>query len=208
MSIDVTCGSCGKAYRVPDERAGQRFRCKQCQAVVDVPAQDDWGSPQQDLDAYGGMGAGYGAPNPYSAPVTVNPASGGKAAAAGRTAVCAIFIYVICGLSMLNHLYGLVMVATGQNVNPFVPPNQAAPANMQAAQMVGGIVGVVIGLTLDTLALVGAINLHKLKSYGMAMTGAIVCCIPCCGPCVILAIPFGIWALVLLNNPEIKRQFG
>lgn len=36
MSIPVTC-SCGKAGTFPDELAGQRVRCGQCQALLQVP---------------------------------------------------------------------------------------------------------------------------------------------------------------------------
>ena len=31
--------------------------------------------------------------------------------------------------------------------------------------------------------------------------------IPCCGPCLVLGIPFGIWALVLLNDSRIRPHF-
>lgn len=35
--IQVACGGCGKVYRVPDEHAGKRTRCKQCSAVIAIP---------------------------------------------------------------------------------------------------------------------------------------------------------------------------
>ncbi len=43
MPIDVVCPKCGKDYRVKDERAGTRIRCKECQTAISVPAlsQDD-----------------------------------------------------------------------------------------------------------------------------------------------------------------------
>ena len=65
----------------------------------------------------------------------------------------------------------------------------------------------VLCVVLDSLVIVGAYNLQKLNKYGLAMTGAIIACVPCCSPCVVLGIPFGIWALVLLNDPAIKRHF-
>ena len=77
----------------------------------------------------------------------------------------------------------------------------------QMGQVGGGIVGGTIGIVMDILVIVGAYNLMKLKKFSMAMTGAVIACIPCCGPCIVLGIPFGIWALVLLNNPEIKQHF-
>jgi len=37
MTINCECGNCGKEYRVSDERAGRKFRCRQCDADVHVP---------------------------------------------------------------------------------------------------------------------------------------------------------------------------
>lgn len=37
MSLNVDC-ACGKAYRLNDDLAGKKFRCKECNAVLSVPA--------------------------------------------------------------------------------------------------------------------------------------------------------------------------
>jgi formylglycine-generating enzyme required for sulfatase activity len=37
MTINCECGNCGKEYRVSNERAGRKFRCRQCDAAVHVP---------------------------------------------------------------------------------------------------------------------------------------------------------------------------
>ncbi|MEZ6125568.1 MAG: hypothetical protein R3C49_20675 [Planctomycetaceae bacterium] len=34
MAIDVRCQACGKQYRLNDELAGKKFKCKQCEAIV------------------------------------------------------------------------------------------------------------------------------------------------------------------------------
>lgn len=34
MALSVTCPTCGQTYRVKDELAGKKFRCKHCQAIV------------------------------------------------------------------------------------------------------------------------------------------------------------------------------
>ena len=39
MSISVRCSECDAAFRVPDEKAGKKIRCKQCSAVI--VAEDD-----------------------------------------------------------------------------------------------------------------------------------------------------------------------
>jgi len=39
------------------------------------------------------------------------------------------------------------------------------------------------------------------------MAAAIVACVPFCSPCVVLGIPFGIWALVVMAKPEVRAAF-
>jgi hypothetical protein len=36
---------------------------------------------------------------------------------------------------------------------------------------------------------------------------SIVAMVPCLGPCCIVGIPIGIWALVVLMKPEVKAAF-
>ena len=38
MTIEFNCPSCQKHYRVKDELAGKRAKCKECGGVLDVPA--------------------------------------------------------------------------------------------------------------------------------------------------------------------------
>ena len=44
MTISVACPDCGSEFQIKDAMAGKQFRCKKCQAVVDVPtdAEDEW----------------------------------------------------------------------------------------------------------------------------------------------------------------------
>jgi hypothetical protein len=182
--------------------------------VVQVPfPEDEYGEYEEDAYAEDSFGYEADAGNPYADDPYAAPAAssaparmgkkGKKGNAASRTMLPAIFLYVLAGLSMLNHVAGAVMSLMGNNANPFAPPG----AGNEQAQLIGGIVGGVVGLIFDTVVLMGAYNLHKLKSRQVAMIGAIVACIPCCGPCIILGIPFGIWALVLLNDDQIKKAF-
>lgn len=45
MAIEVSCRKCGKEYRVREERAGTKIRCKECQASISVPlmeTEEEW----------------------------------------------------------------------------------------------------------------------------------------------------------------------
>jgi hypothetical protein len=66
--------------------------------------------------------------------------------------------------------------------------------------IIGGIVGVVV--------LLGAAKMQKLESYQFALTASIMAMVPCISPCCLFGLPLGIWALVVLNKPEVKSHFG
>lgn len=63
-----------------------------------------------------------------------------------------------------------------------------------------------LGLVLSLLMIVGGSRMRSLKSYGLAMTGAIIGIIPLAG-CSCCAMPIGIWAVVVLCNGDVKEAF-
>jgi hypothetical protein len=59
----------------------------------------------------------------------------------------------------------------------------------------------------DVIVIAAAIAMLKLRNFALAKTGAIISVIPCCGPCFVLGLPFGVWALMELNRPAVRNQF-
>ncbi len=53
----------------------------------------------------------------------------------------------------------------------------------------------------------GARQLSELRSRQHAFAAAMIATIPCISPCLLLGIPFGIWALVAMNRPEVRDAF-
>jgi hypothetical protein len=70
-----------------------------------------------------------------------------------------------------------------------------------------GILENIFGLTVSIVILVGAVKMQSLRSYSFAFTAALLAVVPCLTPCCFLGLPLGIWALVVLNKPEVKAQF-
>ena len=62
-------------------------------------------------------------------------------------------------------------------------------------------------LLASSFVLFGAIKMKNMTDYGLARAAAIVAMIPCVGPCCLLGIPFGIWALVVLGKQHVKDAF-
>jgi hypothetical protein len=65
------------------------------------------------------------------------------------------------------------------------------------------------GLTalVSVLSVFGAARMLSLRSYGLAMFGAIVTAIPCVTPCCLIGQVAGIWAFVILVQPDVRRAF-
>jgi hypothetical protein len=93
-------------------------------------------------------------------------------------------------------------------------PNQIATMREVDTSTTNGIIELVTQVLMLVLLLAinvaiarGAISMLRLKNYRRAHRAAIFSLIPICTPCFLLGIPFGIWALVLLNRPEVKQRF-
>jgi hypothetical protein len=56
------------------------------------------------------------------------------------------------------------------------------------------------------LTLTGGLVMLKLRARGLAITGAILGMLPC-GGVFLVGVPVGIWALVVLFNPEVVDAF-
>jgi hypothetical protein len=68
----------------------------------------------------------------------------------------------------------------------------------------------VLGLLAAILPILGGARMRSLRSYGLSVTGAIVTAVPClsCASCPCgIGLIFGIWALVVLLNPDVKNAF-
>lgn len=127
-----------------------------------------------------------------------------------------ISLIVVSGLSLVYSLFQLIQVlVTGSEKLEIVMAQiqKQQPANAALMQSYKEIVkyamyaSPVISLLIGAFVLFGAIQMRKLSSYGLSMAAAILAVIPCISPCCVLGIPFAIWALVVLNKPDVRSQF-
>jgi hypothetical protein len=71
-----------------------------------------------------------------------------------------------------------------------------------------GIMLCIVGIIIDAVIILGANKMRNLESYGFAVAAAILSVIPCLSsPCIVLGMPFGIWALVVLMNDDVRNAF-
>jgi hypothetical protein len=69
-----------------------------------------------------------------------------------------------------------------------------------------GIVNILGGV----LILLGGIQMVRLRSYGLAVFSSVLAALPCisCSGCCGLGEGIGIWALIVLMNPEVRAAFA
>jgi len=137
--------------------------------------------------------------NPYEAGTGDQSHQGYQTPQSNPLQIPAIILMVLSGLMLLSAPVNVVM-RLGQM--------EMIPADQRGPVLIGTIVGAILVVVFNLLIIIGAINMLKLKKQGTAKMGAILACIPLCSPCVVLGIPFGIWALVTMGRPDVKAMFS
>lgn len=94
-----------------------------------------------------------------------------------------------------------LLVAMGCLFLAAIPSEDPEARKFQAALLVIGMITTCWG----GLMLTGAIMMKLMRSYPFAMLASILSLVPV--PCCILNIALGIWALVVLSDPEVQRAF-
>ncbi len=209
MPWEFNCQFCGSRLRVPDNTSGKRARCPACGAeqVIPQPGSLEFAPPVQSSGPQFAPALGSGSDqgvyplesplaSPYQAPRAPGVSALGSAAARERVRAPAIAMIVLASVCL--GVLVLVILIFGVAL--------AVGAEFEAKNTVQMFLGV-IQLIVSVLMLVGGINMLKLQNRGMAMAGAILGMIPAISPCCLLGLPFGIWAISVLNDPQIQRAF-
>jgi hypothetical protein len=146
--------------------------------------------------------------NPYESPMTPGGGYGGPPNfnAAEKTNLPGLFLMIFSGIWMALMVVGVLFNLLGGGLAAAGAGN-GADAGGAVVSMAAGLVGNIIFLLLSAVVFFGGMKMRNLESYGLSMAAAIIACIPCCSPCYILGIPFGIWALVVLNDAQVKAAF-
>lgn len=118
----------------------------------------------------------------------------------------AIALLVVFGVSIVvlfvSFLFNIFLL-TSRVTERLPEPSMMTKETQVVVRMVAGLVA----MALHALTIAGALHMRQFRSLGLARAGAIVACIPCVSACVVLGIPFGAWALIVLGRPEVRAAF-
>ena len=111
-------------------------------------------------------------------------------------------------VGMLLALLGLALNILGLSLFAAAADQAATPEFASVVgQGVAGLIQSIVGLIGGGVIIFGCIKMMKLQAYGFAFATSILAMIPCISPCCLLGIPFGIWGLVVLNDPLVRNSF-
>ncbi|MSU85296.1 MAG: DUF4339 domain-containing protein [Pedosphaera sp.] len=126
--------------------------------------------------------------------------------------VPAIGIITTGALGALISLAGVIATLSGSNKVAELPPGLPPEAAGLLKSYLSAIEPFnlplnLLALILSSLTLVAGIKMLQRRSYGLVMAGVIIGMIPCLSGCCCTGLPFGIWALIVLSNEEVRKSF-
>jgi hypothetical protein len=135
--------------------------------------------------------------NPYA-----SPAPAPQAASSTHNPIRFLAIVLLI-LSLLTVL--LIVASLPRQIVRIRAIDSSTPGG--SGELLGSIVSLIVWPLMNLAIALGAISMIRLTSYRSAYTAAIASLVPVCSPCFVLGIPFGIWAIVVLNRPEVRQRF-
>lgn len=147
--------------------------------------------------------------NPYESPPSDDPDSLDAAEPTVEARLIGLpagGLIATAGLSIVTLLVGigvhLYLLVSGQ-FEGVDPASGISVAGIVKVRMAYGV----IVLLVNAAILHGALKMRQLKDLRYAESTCLLACVPCCSPCVVLGIPFGIWGLTMLHDRQVKEAF-
>jgi len=214
MANTIHCPSCSRELRVPDELIGKKVKCPACSTTFTASVAGGEAGVPAPAAGYEGQPAASGAPaapgrdyqepeEDFDRPLGLDRA---RERAKGRVMPPAICLIVAAVLGLLLDGFQVVYAfMPPQPVDPKLPPfvqeMQKGSHGPQAAVM--GMIGVVY----CAIIIFASVQMMGLRMWGFALAGTIMSMINLCNGCCCLGLPFGIWALIILLDQEVKNAF-
>lgn len=100
----------------------------------------------------------------------------------------------------------ILLVLWGLTATGVISPSSERFASLKDFSATSFLLPAVAAIICGVLTIWGALCALNLRSYGLAMVGAITACF-CLSPTVCVGIPATCWMLFILSNPIVKKAF-
>ena len=148
--------------------------------------------------------------NPYqSTNLTLPPdASGSDDSAAKALVKPPAMILMILSIISTVLSVGILFFSVGQiDMAIFEDFTRADPDEQEkAVNVIGNVVGSILSIPFHIFFIFGCKKMIRLESKSVVWMMLILAVIPCCTPCCV-GLPFGIWGIVVMNDPIVKLAF-
>jgi hypothetical protein len=225
MPTTLACPSCRTQLQVPDDLLGTNVQCPACGLTFQLPAggsaqqQPPAPSPAPPANDLGQAGQVERSPGPRGGPDDyVAPRRRGygphewadeedEAERARRLLMPpAICLLVTGSLGLMADLFQVVFAfvprpAPAADLPEFFREIQKGSSGPMAA-VLGGLFAVV-----SVVIIVAALQMMRRRTWSLAITGSILAMGNLVNCCCLLGLPAGIYALVVLNKPEVRSTF-
>ena len=126
--------------------------------------------------------------NPYQSPSGDIPSDHHIRSRVSGPATALIVVSIIfLAVLVMSIAFSIFLLTSG--VAEQMPQPGAMSKN---EQLIVRLMAATVLIAVNSIILYGAVQMKNLQSLGMAKTACILALIPCCGPCYIVGIPFGI----------------
>ena len=88
-----------------------------------------------------------------------------------------------------------------------LPTNEAERIGFYIGSFAGYGIGL-ITLLMSPVIVFGAVQMMRGKKYGLSKAVAILAILPFTACCMLVGAPMGIWAYIVLNQPDVKAFFN
>lgn len=169
------------------------------------------GSLPEFADVFGAAGAAAGTGGGPG----LTPGVGADQGAQGLAKPAGWALTVVGILGILWNLgQGVFYAVGGTATNPmfqnFLQRNPSSSGAMKAGFIFGLVFALVFGVVWAGFVAYAGTKLRRLESWGLVLTAAILCLMPCFGsslPVCFLSFPVGVWVIIVLCQPKVKNAF-
>jgi hypothetical protein len=120
-------------------------------------------------------------------------------------AICLIITGTLnAGLGVLGVISGLTQMRNPANRSAM--DSEAERLGYVTGQF-GGLLVFFLNIVVAPMIIYGAVKMISGLSYNWARTASVLAIIPLTSCCFLIGAPIGIWALIVLNKPEVKLFF-